>query len=347
MKVATHKWVSWGILLGLSLALVSPVFAYTTEPVQIDPNRQDFVVGPGKTDVILKPGEKKVLELMVSNRTGKDRQFEIKFANFAGSNDLSSPIVLSTESYQSTMKDFLSVPENIFFLKNGERARVPVTVSVPANAEPGGRYVSVLVSTLTPAEQTNKPEGSSQGGVPLITQTGTLIFVTIPGETKTEGSLIEFYTQAKKTFFSYSKDIAFDLVYQNTGKIHLNPYGTVSVKNVFGQEVRKIEIEPWYAMPEALRFREVRLVEDIAKEDMFMLGRYTAEAKIMRGYSDKYDVRNLAFWVIPWNLLLAVLVGLIFTLWVIKMGIKYVSAHFQRVPATYVPPASDNTNKPL
>lgn len=332
------------LLLTIFIAVFSPAFfahAYQTEPVQLDPNRQDFVVGPGKTDIVLNPGESRVLEIIVSNRTGKDRQFEINLKDFVGSNDLATPVVLTAETGVSTMRDYVTVPEKVFFLKNAERARIPVTVSVPKGAEPGGRYVSILISTLTQLEKTAKDSGMTQGGVPLITQTGTLVFITVPGDIKTEGRLSDFYTQNKKRIFSYGRDVAFDLVFENTGKIHLNPYGTIAVRNMFGQEVKKLELEPWFAMPQALRFREVDLVVDLKKDDNFMLGRYTAEATIFRGYGDEFDSKALVFWVLPWKLLLIILVALIMILWLIRYAIKYISTHFERRPE---PPSESNSS---
>jgi hypothetical protein len=157
-----------------------------------------------------------------------------------------------------------------------------------------------------------------------------LVFITVPGEIKIEGVLSDFYTQNKKIFFSYAKNIAFDLVFENSGKIHLNPYGTISVKNIFGQEVKKLELESWFAMPSALRFREVNFVTDSKKDDLFMLGRYTAEAKIFRGYDDKYDTKLLSFWVLPWKLLLVIFVALLIIVWFIRFIIRYIGTHFER-----------------
>jgi hypothetical protein len=323
----------------VNFAFASLALAYATEPIQIDPSRQDFVIGPGKTDLILNPGESTIVEVMISNRTGEDRDFEIKFEDFTGSKDLTSPVVFTSDSGANTLKDYLFVSEKTFFLKNGERARIPVTVSVPEGAEPGGRYTSILVSTLTPLEKTLTDSGV-KGGVPLITQSGTLVFVTIPGEIKREGRLAEFFTQNKASFFSYAKDVVFQLVYENTGKIHLKPSGVISIKNIFGQEVRNIEIDQWFVMPDSLRLREVSMVADPAGDDPFMIGRYTAEANIVRGYDDQSDTLSFAFWIIPWKLLVIILIILLILALLIRLGVRYISSHieFKKTPKETLPP---------
>jgi hypothetical protein len=314
------KNFSWSLVLSvLLLALALPASAaYPTETIQTDPNYLDFVVGPGSTALEIAPGRSAVLEVMVSNRTGKDREFEIKFSDFVGSSDLASPVILTTEKTVYTFKDYLSVPEKKFFLKNGARARIPVTVSVPAGAEAGGRYASVLVSTVTPVEKSPVGSGETKGGVPLITQTGTLIYVRIPGEVKTEGSLTDFKTNRFWGIYSYGKNVLFDLIFTNTGKIHLRPGGQIAVKNMFGQEVRIIDLETWFVMPGAVRLREVKLVQDEKKDDVFMLGRYTAEAKIVRGYGTEVDTKKIAFWVLPWPLLLLTLIIILFLIWLVR-----------------------------
>lgn len=320
------------IVFLLNIVFVAPVKAYDIEPIQIDPSRQDFVVGPGRTELTINPGEDRVIEIMISNRTGLDREFEIKFEDFTGSYDLSSPIVFTNEKGATTMKDFLSVAKKTFFLRDGYRARVPVRVSVPEGAEPGGRYASVLISTLTPVEKNELSGGERQGGVPLITQTGTLVFVTIPGEIKKEGRITEFYTQNKKQFFSSPKDVVFNLIFENTGRIHLRPYGSIVVRNILGQEVRNIEVSTWFAMPDSIRLREVNLVSDPASDQPFMFGRYLAESKIFRDYDNLYDVNTLVFWIIPWKILLIIFLIILFVVLIIGLLIRYISSHFEIRP---------------
>lgn len=352
----SRKISSLVLSLALSFSLFYfslPVLAYDIEPVQIDESRRDFVVGPGKVDLMLQPGESKVIEVMVSNRTGLDREFEIKFQDFVGSRDVNSTVVFTDEKGANTLKDYISVSEKVFFLKNGQRARIPVTVSLPFGSEPGGRYAMILVSTLTPLDKSSDDAGV-KSGVPVITQTGTLLFVTVPGEIKREGSLADFTTRAKKWIFSTANNVFFEIVFDNTGLIHLRPSGIISVKNILGQEVRRLEIDPWFAMPQALRLREVGLTTDGGS--LFMLGRYTAEAKIFRDYDNLYDTKTLAFWVIPWKILLIIFLVLVVLITLITLVFRYLSKHLefksnQEIKAKEqakeipTPQANDNTNQ--
>ena len=109
----------------------------------------DFVVGPGKVDLTLKPGESKIVQMTVTNRTGERRIFNLTTEDAAGSADINTPIVLlGSDRGPYSLKDYLSFSDAHFELGHNERAIVPVTIAVPSDAEPGGLYGSVLVDTV-------------------------------------------------------------------------------------------------------------------------------------------------------------------------------------------------------
>ncbi len=74
------------------------------------------------------------------------------------------------------------------------------------------------------------------------------------------------------------------------------------IENMLGSTVGSIDVEPWYAMPKSLRFREV------SWKPKFLFGKYTSTASIMRGYGELKDEISYTFWAIPWKLFLIVLV---------------------------------------
>ena len=126
----------------------------------------DFVVGPGKIDIELKPGESKVVEMMVTNRTGERRTFNLTTEDTAGSTDVNRPIVLlGSERGPYSLRDYLHVPDTHFELEHNERARIPVTITIPPDAEPGGLYGTMLVDTI--AIKSN--EGDYIAGISPIT----------------------------------------------------------------------------------------------------------------------------------------------------------------------------------
>ena len=256
----------------------------------------DFVVGPGKVDVTLNPGESKVIEMIVTNRTGERRVFNLKTEDMTGSRDLSKPVILlGSDRGPYSLRDYLLVDHQSFELDQNQRARIPVTISIPKDAEPGGLYGSMLVDTVaieaTSGETTNTVPQSA-----IVARIGTLFFVTVAGEVAHSGKLLDFATIGKQKFFG-SSPVTFGILHENTGSIHIAPYGEVRVTNMLGDEVGFVELESWFILPGSERLREITWSRE------FVIGRYTATAQINRGYDDIVDTASFTFWVLPWKYL--------------------------------------------
>ncbi len=271
---------------------------YAIEALLGDEVYGDFVLGPGKVELQVKPGETKVVEITVSNRTGGDRIFEISAEDASGSSDPTQTLILlGTDRGPYSMKDYVSVPAPRFTLGHNKRARIPVTVSIPPDAEPGGLYGSLLVSTVSQEAKAGGDEGTQPQSA-VVARIGSLFFITIPGPVEREGSLSEFGTIPPKNFYQKGP-IQFGILFENRGLIHLAPYGELRVTNMLGEEVGFVELEPWFVLPKAKRLREVTWNRD------FLFGRYTATAQINRSYDDAIDTISYSFWVLPWKILLA------------------------------------------
>lgn len=263
----------------------------------------DFVVGPGKVELNMEAGETRIVEVTATNRTGVDRVFRFSTEDTTGSaSGDTSIILLGDERGPYTLKDYLGVPEQGIMLKHGQRLRMPVVVTIPPDAEPGGRYGSVLVETVTTPRDEEVQAGAAARS-PLVTRLGVLFFVTIGGDVEREGALKEFSTVPDKTYFSHGP-INFAITYENTGSVHTNPYGEIEIANFLGEMVGFVELDPWFAMPESLRLREVSWNRE------FLFGKYTATARINRGYDDIVDEQSITFWVIPWKVTLITFAGL-------------------------------------
>jgi hypothetical protein len=269
----------------------------------------DFVVGPGRSEVELAPGETAVIEITVTNRITEDREFRLEVEDVTGSLDPSVSVANlgPDEIGPDSVQDYISFPDDSFILELGERARVPVTISVPPDAEPGGYYGAVLVSTVRLSENAD----GSRPAQPIIARVGSLVFLTITGDIERSGETKEVTLVDDKWWYE-SGPVDIGILFENTGSVHLNPYGEVSVTNMFGEEVGFVELEPWFVLPQSLRLREITWDRE------FLLGRYTITAQINRGYDDVIDTVSVSFWVLPWK----IVGGVFFVLFIIIFGIR-------------------------
>lgn len=267
--------------------------------VESIPNSQDvigdFVVGPGKFEAFMEPGESLTTEILITNRTGVDRRFNIDVEDMQGSSDgQEAMVLLGDDRGPYSIKDYLSFPTRSFDLKHGQRVRLPVTITIPEDAEPGGFYGSALVNTVSIGIENDVESGTAALKSPVIQRIGVLLFITVPGDNIYEGELKNFHIEPHKKWYD-GNTFNFVITYENSGTSHVAPYGEISIENMFGEEVGYVELTPWFVLPQSVRLREISW-----KRDM-LYGKYTATLKLNRGYDNIVDEKQITFWVIPWK----------------------------------------------
>ena len=274
-------------------------------------NQGDFVIGPSLIEIEGKPGETIVKEISVTNRISDDRTFELDVEDVSGSEDPDTTVILMGEERGPyTLKDYVTFPHKTFELDLGERAWIPVSITIPQDAEPGGFYGSVLVSTLSSGKGEDMANDSGTRS-PVIARIGTLFFVTVPGDIKEDGHVKEISLANNKWWYEKGP-IKMHILYENKGSVHLNPYGEIRIKNILGEEVGFIEIEPWFALPNSLR------TKDIVWDRELLFGRYTVTANINRGYDNIVDEVSTSFWVLPWKAFVVIFIALFLIIFITR-----------------------------
>ena len=249
---------------------------------------------------------------MITNRLGRDVEILIDIEDFTGSQDPSETVhLLGSQKGPYSLKDYLHPELMSFKLSHGQRMLLPVEISIPLDAEPGGLYGSVLIAAQPVIGEKETEPGTSSGGAAVVTRLGTLFFIRVSGEVAEDGFLKDFDTKVGKKFFE-SGPIDFEILFENNGNVHITPYGTISVNNLLGKEVGSIGVEPWFVMPDSLRAREK------SWDRNFLFGRYTAHLKVNRGYGNLVDEAVTSFWVLPWKIVTAGFVLLFLFLWALK-----------------------------
>jgi hypothetical protein len=281
--------------------LVALVCLVTTGPstlaaqIEKNPNASVegyFRVGPAKVEQAVPAGESRTVSLMVENRTGRVQDFAVSFEDFvAGDNPEEAVKLLGDEKSAYSLKDFMSVPLKTFTLAHGDKVTLPVLISMPVQATAGGYFGSVIVSASQSSSRIAE-ETRTYSGASVVGRIATLVFVSVPGEVVEEGRLENFSVKnGKKIIFGSS--IPLRILYRNTGTVALNPYGLVEVKNIFGTTVARRELDPWFALPQSLRTR------DVSFDGHGFFGRYTVIASVNRGYDDIVDEESVTVYVVP------------------------------------------------
>ncbi len=263
----------------------------------------NFTVGPAKQEIFIAPGSSKSFSVSVENNLGRDVTFTIS------AEDLKPAIDGNLEPIKGSLKESAEIPSEIF-VKAGESKNFEVKLSTDKNEEPGSHALGIFI-------EPRKTEGT-----PLAahSRAGIIAIVRVDGEISEAGVLASVFLKDGKNLRG-SGELPLVLTFANTGTTHLNPYGGIIIKNIFGREVAAQAIDPWYVMPHSERSRTMVLNPGT------FFGRYTATVLLNRGYGDIIDSKTIAFFVFPkWFPLAALALLAIIALFVILRKRRNVSA---------------------
>ncbi|MEK7572662.1 MAG: hypothetical protein AAB493_02315 [Patescibacteria group bacterium] len=278
-------------------------FAFEKTKIDILP-QNDFVVEPGKTEVFLDGGETVIKSITVTNRIDRKIRFKLSTEDFIGTENKEQPLVLlGDENSPYSLKDFIIPEIKEFELELGERITIPIKISIPIDAEPRGYYGALIVSN-DPSLQAEENSKEIVGKTKIISRIGSLFLLKINGEGKEEGSIEDFKTIGPKKIFYEKRPDGFEIAFKNSGNVHLVPYGTITIRNLFGATIKTLPVDAYFVLPDSIRYREIKWT------DGFSLGRYTAVLSLNKGYGNEYDNAKLAFWILPWKILLMIFVGI-------------------------------------
>ncbi|OGG41228.1 hypothetical protein A2118_02495 [Candidatus Kaiserbacteria bacterium GWA2_50_9] len=263
-----------------------------------------LTIQPLKVTETLTPGASVSGAVSITNASDEAVNVEVKVEDFVPLAGTYNIQFVGRAPGVSTVRDWVTLdgPKS-FVLKKGEGKNVSYTIQAPPNAEPGGHFgVAFFKATLLP----------TSGGQQLRvgTQVGMLILVTIPGSHLEKGTVLDF----SGPFFVQKSPIDFKIKFENTGTVHFEPKGKITITNMFGKEVGTVLVGGQVVLPTGIKDLTASV-----NFDGVLLGRYTATLKIFDGVGDTVAERSLAFYAFPLWYILAFLI----TVLVLFFGIKF------------------------
>lgn len=305
MEEITHKNSRSVFALAMILAVIAVLtFAAKSYAANIG-----ISIQPLKVTHTLKPGEKVSGVIEIKNASDGAVNVETKVEDFVPLSGTYQVQIVQRAPGISTVRDWITLdtPQS-FTLAKGATKDVAYTIKAPVNAEPGGHFGVALF----------KASELSKGGQALKvgTQVGMLILVTIPGSHLEKGAVLDF---SGPKFVSKSP-IDFTIKFENTGTVHFEPKGTITITNIFGKEIGRVAVGGQTVLPTG--------VKDLTASVNFegtLLGRYKAALKMVDGKGNEFASRSVAFYAFPiWYVVafLATVAVLFFGIRFLKNNIK-------------------------
>lgn len=207
------------------------------------------------------------------------------------------------DSSTYSLAGWITATPNAFTIPANNSITVQFTINIPIDAEPGGHYSSVLASiNATPVD----------GGVAIAQKIGSLLLLNVAGDVEEKLFIEELFVEP----FSEYGPVNIISRFENTGSVHLKPRGFILIKNIFGQEVEQLDLPQKNVLPKSIRRIEILWGERI------MFGRYEATLTAIYGSTNQPLSAITTFWVIPWKIATAILVGIIILLSILIKGRK-------------------------
>lgn len=265
-------------------------------------------IRPIKVSYTLKPEESVTDIITLTNASDQKINVEAKVEDFtpaAGSQYLNfigrAPGVTSVRDWIT-----LDAPENFTLDKNGSR-EVKYTIRAPENAEPGSHFGVVFFKAT---------EIKASGQLKVGTRVGVLVFVTIPGNHLAKGNILGF----SAPMFLQGGPVEFKIKFENTGTVHFEPKGTITIKNMLGKKVGEVPVAGQVVLPTGVKEWTAEW-----KTAGILLGRYSAELKLFDGEGNELTANTISFYAFPvWYLLsfIAMVIVIFFSIKFLRRKVK-------------------------
>ncbi len=252
-------------------------------------NGEGLTISPPLSDINVIPGQSIEKTIRLSNPTGQLIEVYPEVMNFKAGGQTGEPSFYeetgSTEKF--SLAKWITFNSARVALAPEQIVEFSYKITVPENAEPGGHYGAIFFSS----QPNTSTEEKSQ--VSLGSMIGSLILGRVPGEIVEKGT-IETFLSDKKLYTSGS--INLETLVKNSGNIHFNPKGNISVKDFGGKEVANLKFneQGGNVLPDSSRKFTTNW-----NPGSLLIGKYTARVDFTYGNDNRKLSADLFFWVIP------------------------------------------------
>jgi len=304
-------------LVGIAILLPSlPAQAASTAPVSTP--GQGLEISPPVMELNANPGQTINVKITLRDITSGPLVVTGQADDFGAKNETGDPEILLNETGASrySLKYWITQVPSLT-LQSQQLQTLSIPINVPANAEPGGHYGVIRFTGLPPS--------LAGTGVSLSASIGTLILMRVAGKITESLDNTQFYASQnghQHSFFEYGPLTISERIH-NGGDVHVQPVGHVSVYNMFNHRIAYLAINSAEGniLPASIR----RFDQSLNQSHLF--GRYHATYSVVYGDTHKTLSASMAFWVIPWKLILIILVLLVAALYATRLGIRRYNRH--------------------
>lgn len=280
-----------------------------------------LTISPVKVEVTGDPGQTLRGEIELLNEQSQPKTFFSSFENFEPSGDTGSPKFIGASGGLATWLQ----AEPSALVKAGETVKIPYTITIPAGTEPGGYFAAIFWGEQDPSAQ-------ESGEVAIGGKLGVLILLRVAGDIEEAAGISEFgFSNNSK--LQVGLPITFTYRFANSGGDRVVPLGDILIKNTFGGLSEKLSanLTEGSVLPNSARKFQITwgtaLTENESRSFFdevsnqfknFHFGWYKAELSVVYGATNQTATDSFSFLIVPWQLLLVSLAGLVMGIAILK-----------------------------
>lgn len=264
-----------------------------------------FAISPGLIEISGNRGETIQQKITVVNSKQTEQTFFLDTLKFTARDESGSPQFIKSEDDNTELPSWISFQNRTVVISANSWSEIPFTIAIPNDIASGGYYAAITVSE-TPSDVV------ASNNTTIQAKTAALVFLTINGETKIDGALLDFNVNPINTnqiFGTYKYRI------QNQGSVHFSPQGKIIFKDIFGRTVYSLDAneQDGKVLPDSTRNFEGIFGKENGQSflkilkhqfSIFSIGPITAQLEINLGENTPTFNASETFFYIPWEMLL-------------------------------------------
>lgn len=284
------KYLKQMSLTGLIILFV--MFGFMVNPAAS--SAQDVLpltVGPARQQILVNPGEQAAFTVRIYNQSDSPIVGLIKVADFVVQDKEGSPRIVDDATLASPKfsgSAWVTLPYDRVSIPAQDKITVQASLNVPADARPGGRYVSLFFEPVIGTPTALGVESAGTGVAPRI---ASLLYVRVAGPITESAMITNLFT---KSFYEYGP-VNVDSEILNRGDYHIRPRGVLTISDALGGVLAQGALKEENIFPDAARSYTNAL------GTKWMVGRYKITLAASYGEKGQSLERSVFVWVFPWK----------------------------------------------
>ncbi|HET9721626.1 MAG TPA: hypothetical protein VFP32_01175 [Candidatus Saccharimonadales bacterium] len=310
--------IFFAVIVGM-FPLMMPLEVRAATPPASTTGGQALEIAPPLVELSANPGQTITTQILLRDVSSTELVVTGQANDFVAQGENGTPKILLNNNASNdpySMKDWVNFPGNLLLVPK-EIKTMKVTISVPANASPGGHYGVIRF--------TGTPPSLSGTGVSLSASVGTLVLLTVNGKITENMSVKEFSVNhnGKTGSFFESGPLDFVVRLNNQSNVHEEPSGLITVSDTFGKKIATMRVNnpPRNILPGSVRKFDAKLDKTVIGNRM-LFGRYKATLSMTYGSDKKPLNATMTFWVIPWKIILIIIACIIVGFFALRFAIR-------------------------